>query len=62
MLLGFIFHKILTLLFYYEDMTTLEMAELLSLSENTVKTRLRRAREQLKERTITQSLEGLADE
>ena len=50
------------LLFYYEDMTTLEMADLLSLSENTVKTRLRRARELLKERTTIQSWEGLADE
>lgn len=38
------------ILFYYEDMTSLEIAELLKVSENTVKTRLRRAREQLKAR------------
>ncbi|MEK4628179.1 sigma-70 family RNA polymerase sigma factor [Solibacillus sp. FSL R7-0682] len=50
------------LLFYYEEMTTQEIAQLLSLSENTVKTRLRRARELLKERTATQSWEELADE
>lgn len=50
------------LLFYYEDMTTLEIAALLSVSENTVKTRLKRAREQLKKRTTLQSWEELADE
>lgn len=38
------------ILFYYEEMTSLEIAELLGMSENTVKTRLRRAREQLKRR------------
>lgn len=50
------------LLFYYEDMTTLEMAELLSISENTVKTRLRRAREMLKERVSPELREDLAHE
>lgn len=50
------------LLFYYEEMTTREMAELLRLSENTVKTRLRRAREQLKTRINEQDWEVLRDE
>jgi RNA polymerase sigma factor (sigma-70 family) len=50
------------LLFYYEDMTTLEMAQFLSLSENTVKTRLRRARQLLKERTASVSWEEFLHE
>lgn len=37
-------------LYYYEDFSVKEIAELLSCSENTVKTRLSRARHQLKER------------
>lgn len=37
-------------LYYYEDLSVKEIAELLSCSENTVKTRLSRARQQLKER------------
>lgn len=35
-------------LFYYEEMTSLEIATLLNISENTVKTRLRRGRNLLK--------------
>ncbi|WP_081796986.1 sigma-70 family RNA polymerase sigma factor [Bacillus ndiopicus] len=35
-------------LFYYEDMTSLEIATLLNTSENTIKTRLRRGRDLLK--------------
>lgn len=38
------------LLFYYEEMTTAEMASMLVMSENTIKTRLKRAREMLKTR------------
>lgn len=37
-------------LFYYEELTNAAIAELLNLSENTVKTRLRRSRNMLKER------------
>lgn len=37
-------------LFYYEELTSAAIAELLNLSENTVKTRLRRSRNMLKER------------
>lgn len=36
-------------LFYYEDLSTKEIAELLKTNESTVKTRLRRARVKLKE-------------
>ncbi|WP_332651245.1 sigma-70 family RNA polymerase sigma factor [Lysinibacillus sp. 54212] len=36
------------ILFYYEELTTAGIASLLGLSENTVKTRLKRAREMLK--------------
>ena len=34
--------------YYYEEMTTVEIARLLELPEGTIKTRLKRAREQLK--------------
>ena len=40
----------------------MEMAELLSISENTVKTRLRRARELLKEHVNASSWEELLNE
>lgn len=40
------------LLYYYEEMPVLEIAELLGLSDNTVKTRLRRAREQLRPKLV----------
>ncbi|MEG0440369.1 MAG: sigma factor-like helix-turn-helix DNA-binding protein [Solibacillus sp.] len=43
-------------------MTTIEMAGLLSISENTVKTRLRRAREMLKARVETLGWEELLNE
>ncbi len=36
-------------LYYYEDMSVAEIAEALLIGENTVKTRLRRARQKLKE-------------
>lgn len=36
-------------LYYYDDMTSREIANLLNLSENTVKTRLKRAKAQLKQ-------------
>ncbi|MER2106519.1 MAG: sigma-70 family RNA polymerase sigma factor [Solibacillus sp.] len=49
------------LLYYYEEMPVLEIAELLGLSDNTVKTRLRRAREQLKPKLAGQ-WEVLGDE
>ena len=37
-------------LYYYEDFSVAEIGTLLSVSENTVKTRMKRAREQLKEK------------
>lgn len=43
-------------LFYYEEFTVTEMAALLSVSENTIRTRLRRGRERLKK---TQELEAM---
>lgn len=36
------------ILFYYEELTTAQIASLLQVSENTIKTRLKRAREMLK--------------
>lgn len=41
-------YREMIILYYYEELTTSEIAMLLSLSDNTVKTRLRRAREKLK--------------
>lgn len=41
------YREVITL-FYYEDLTSAEIAALLGMSENTVKTRLRRGRELLK--------------
>ena len=41
-------YREVVVLFYYEDMTTQAIGQLLSMPENTVKTRLKRAREQLK--------------
>ena len=43
-------------LYYYEDMQVAEIAQLLDVSENTIKTRLKRAREQLKH---TLSMKGV---
>ena len=36
------------LLYYYEEMSVLQVAEILQINENTVKTRLKRARDQLR--------------
>ena len=41
------YREVITL-FYYEDMTSYEISQLLMIPESTVKTRLKRAREQLK--------------
>ena len=41
-------YREIIVLYYYEELSTVEIATLLSLSDNTVKTRLRRAREKLK--------------
>lgn len=41
-------YREMIILYYYEDLSTVEIATLMSLSDNTVKTRLRRAREKLK--------------
>lgn len=43
------------ILFYYEEMTSVEIAELIGVGESTVRMRLKRAREQL--RTILQGYE-----
>lgn len=41
-------YREIIVLYYYEELSTVEIATLLNLSDNTVKTRLRRAREKLK--------------
>lgn len=50
------------ILFYYEELTTAAIGELLNLSENTIKTRLRRAREMLKLRLVEAEWEVLRHE
>lgn len=51
-----------TIHYYYEELSVLEVAELLSLSDNTVKTRLRRARHLLKEQLVQDEWEVLSHE
>ena len=46
------------ILYYFEDMTTVEIAELLDCPEATVRTRLRRARKQLANRMIDYGMGG----
>ena len=43
-----ILYREVIIFYYYEEMTTVEIARLLELPEGTIKTRLKRAREQLK--------------
>ena len=50
------------ILYYFEEMTTVEIAELLDCPEATVRTRLRRARKQLANRMIDYEWEGLDHE
>ena len=48
--------------YYYEELSVLEVAQLLSISDNTVKTRLRRARQLLKEQLAQDEWEVLSHE
>lgn len=48
--------------YYYEELSVLEVAELLGIPDNTVKTRLRKARLQLKEKLSSDAWEVLANE
>ncbi|WP_431029975.1 sigma-70 family RNA polymerase sigma factor [Lysinibacillus sp. LZ02] len=57
-----VMYREVILLFYYEEFTTAVMAELLEVSENTVKTRLRRARGMLKKRLDDTEWEVLSHE
>ena len=41
-------YREVVIFYYYEEMTTVEIARLLEVPEGTIKTRLKRAREQLK--------------
>ncbi|XKE94594.1 sigma-70 family RNA polymerase sigma factor [Metaplanococcus flavidus] len=50
------------LLFYYQEFTSKEISELLNCSENTVKTRLRRAKDLLREKVDLKEWEGMQDE
>ena len=57
-----VIYREVVLLFYYEEYTTVAMADILGLAENTIKTRLRRAREMLKERLNDTEWEVLSHE
>ena len=48
--------------YYYEEQSVLEVAQLLAISDNTVKTRLRRARQLLKEKLSNDEWEVLSHE
>lgn len=52
-------YREMIILYYYEEYTAQEIAKLLQISENTVRTRLRRAKEQLKEQLGEWMEEGL---
>ena len=52
-------YREMIILYYYEDYTVQEIAQLLQMSENTVRTRLRRAKEQLKSQLGEWMEEGL---
>ena len=53
-------YREIIILHYYEDFSVKEITELLKISENTVRTRLRRARELLKQE-LTEEAGGLID-
>jgi len=55
-------YREVVLLYYYQEFTTKEISRLLSCSENTVKTRLRRAKVLLKDKIDSNEWEGLLDE
>ena len=55
-------YREVVLLYYYQEFTTKEISRLLSCSENTVKTRLRRAKVLLKDKIDSREWEGLLDE
>lgn len=59
--LSIIYREVL-ILYYFEEMTTVEIAELLVCPESTVRTRLRRARKQLANRMIDYEWEELDHE
>lgn len=50
------------LLFYYQEFTSKEISELLNCSENTVKTRIRRAKDLLRQKVDLKEWEGMQDE
>lgn len=50
------------LLFYYQEFTSNEIGEMLACSENTVKTRLRRAKDLLRQKVDLREWEGMQDE
>ncbi|MCZ2258088.1 sigma-70 family RNA polymerase sigma factor [Sporosarcina sp. G11-34] len=59
--LSIIYREVL-ILYYFEEMTTVEIAKLLTCPEATIRTRLQRARKQLKNRIIDYEWEELRHE
>lgn len=54
--------KIITRLYYFEDMSTVEIAKILNIPEGTVRSRLARAREKLKKQMIERNEIEFANE
>lgn len=57
-----VLYREVILLYYYEEMSTVDIAKLLKCPESTVRTRLQRARKQLKTRMIDYDWEVFNDE
>ena len=55
-------YREVVLLFYYQEFTSKEISEMLACSENTVKTRLRRAKDLLRQKVDLREWEGMQDE
>lgn len=57
-----VLYREVILLYYYEEMSTVEIADVLNCPESTIRTRLQRARKQLKNRMIDYEWEVFHDE
>lgn len=55
-------YREVVILYYYQELKVIEIADILTCAENTVKTRLHRARKMLQEKLATSEWEVLMDD